>query len=209
MKISEIFMSIQGEGTESGLPTIIIRTAGCNLDCKWCDTKYASEGKEMPLSRILEKCNLYGIKRASITGGEPMIQEEIFDLIKELLKQKYNITIETNGSISLKKIPKKVRISMDIKCPSSGMENKMDYDNLEKIRKTDQIKFIIQNKKDYEFAKKIIKKYKLESKTNVIIQPEADSHFSKKIIDDLLRDRLNVRFGLQIHKIIWGDQKGR
>ena len=211
MKISEIFMSIQGEGTESGLPTIIIRTFGCNLDCKWCDTKYARKGKgrEMPISKILEKCNLYGIKRVSITGGEPLIQKDLLVLIKALLKRRYVVAVETNGSINIRKLPKKIRVSMDIKGPSSGMEDKMSYDNLRYIKMKDQVKFVIQNKKDYEFAKKIIKKYRLESRTNVIFQPEASSHFSKKLIDNILRDRLNVRFGLQIHKIIWGDQRGK
>jgi len=203
MKISEIFLSIQGEGIETGLPTIFIRLSGCNLKCSWCDTKENFNEKSMNIFQILKRCKEFKIKRVSITGGEPLVQkEECIELMKLLINNGFGIIIETNGSIDISNIPKKTIISLDIKCPSSKMQNKMFYNNLKFIRKNDQVKFVIGNKEDYKFAKRIIKKYRLETRTNVIFQPEYKSNFVKKLSENILKDKLEVRLGLQIHKII-------
>ena len=204
MKVNEIFLSIQGEGMESGLPTIFIRMSGCNLRCSWCDTKYAYyEGKEMELSKILEKCKKFNVKRVCITGGEPLIQkQECIKLTKQLLKEEFNVLIETNGSISISKIPKRAIISLDIKCPSSKMNKEISYDNLYLIKRRDQVKFIIGNNQDYNFAKKIINKFNLDDRTNVIFQPVYNK-LTKSLIKNILNDKLNVRLGLQLHKFIW------
>jgi 7-carboxy-7-deazaguanine synthase len=209
MKISEIFLSIQGEGIDSGLPTIFIRTSGCNLSCSWCDTKYAVYGKEMEISDILNKCKKLGVKRICITGGEPLLQFEIMKLISLLNRNKYAVSIETNGSIKINKMPSNVRISLDIKCPSSGMQDKIIYDNLKWIKSKDQVKFIIKNQKDYIFAKKQIKKYAIDKKTHVIFQPVYQSNYFKILAENIIKDKLNVRLGLQIHKFIWGNKKGK
>jgi len=210
MKINEIFLSVQGEGISLGLPTIFIRTTGCNLRCEWCDTKYAyHKGKEMKVSQILQRCKKFGFKRVCITGGEPLLQKkELVILTKLLIKNKFEIQIQTNGSLDIKGLPAESIIALDMKCPSSKMNDKMRYENLKLIKEKDAVIFIIGDKKDYQFAKKIIKKYKLERKTNVLLQPVyQNKKFTQTLIKNILKDRLRVRFGLQLHKIIWGANK--
>ena len=153
MKINEIFKSIQGEGILSGLPTIFIRASGCNLRCSWCDTKYAyHNGKELGLNDIFLILKKLGCKRVCITGGEPLLQKGSIGLINLLLKNKYLVSIETNGSKDISRIPSKVLISLDIKCPSSKQKSSMLFSNLRLLKQKDQCKFIIKGKKDYEYA---------------------------------------------------------
>jgi len=207
MKINEIFYSIQGEGLWTGLPNIFIRTTGCNLRCSYCDTKYAYfKGKNLTVENILEKIRQYRCKNVCITGGEPLLQEEIYDLIYELIKENYNVSIETNGSMNIEKLYsiKKLLISLDMKCPSSNMENRNLYENINYLRKKDQLKFIINDKKDYVFAKQIIMDYKPDC--NIIFQPVWETD-PKKLANWVISDKLDVRFGLQLHKVLWGDQK--
>ncbi|MFH1462056.1 MAG: radical SAM protein [bacterium] len=209
MKINEMFLSIQGEGIQSGLPTFFIRTTGCNLRCSYCDTKYAYyKGKEMSIKEILNKVQNQPYKRICLTGGEPLLQSDAKILINELIKKGYSIDIETNGSISLKSFPKSKLIlySMDIKCPSSKETKKMIFNNISFLNKKDQIKFIIKTKEDYNFAREIIKKYKLIDKINIIFQPVGGIK-AKWMVEKILSDRLNARIGLQIHKVIWKTNK--
>ena len=209
MKINEIFYSIQGEGRWTGLPNIFIRVTGCNLRCSFCDTKYAYfDGKEMPIEDIMKDVSKYPCKKVCITGGEPLLQEQTIELIDSLIKEKYHISIETNGSKSLKNIvnKKNLMISMDIKCPSSNMNEKMKFDNISLLREKDQLKFVIKNKDDYEYAKKIIKKYK--PICPIYFQPVWGTD-PKIIIDWIKKDDLNVKLSLQLHKIIWGDKRAR
>jgi len=209
MKINEIFYSIQGEGKEAGLPTIFIRTTGCNLRCLFCDTKYAYEnGEELATNQIVEKIKKYKCKNICITGGEPLIQKDLMALVDNLLKKDYNILIETNGSISLKQITNKknLSISCDVKCPSSRMHEKNCFGNIKILDKKDQLKFVISNKKDYDYAKKIIQKH--SPRCMVFFQPNWKKD-PKKLADWILTDNLDVKLSLQIHKIIWGDVRGR
>lgn len=212
IKINEIFKSIQGEGIYTGLPTTFIRTTGCNLRCSWCDTKYAYfGGREMTLDQILDKCRKLEVKNICLTGGEPLIHgDRSKELIKLLIKEGYEVLIETNGAFNISNLSKEAIISLDIKCPSSGMSDKMLYKNLDLLKMKDQVKFIIDDMKDYNFAKDIVKKYKLEGKTNIIFQPvyKEDTKFIQSLIKKLLVDKLQVRIGLQLHKIIWGNKKG-
>jgi len=209
MKINEIFYSIQGEGRWTGLPNIFIRVTGCNLRCSFCDTKYAYfDGKEMPIEDIMKDVSKYPCKKVCITGGEPLLQEQTIELIDSLIKEKYHISIETNGSKSLKNIvnKKNLMISMDIKCPSSNMNEKMKFDNISLLREKDQLKFVIKNKDDYEYAKKIIEEYK--PICPIYFQPVWGTD-PKIIIDWIKKDDLNVKLSLQLHKIIWGDKRAR
>jgi 7-carboxy-7-deazaguanine synthase len=212
IKINEIFKSIQGEGIESGLPTIFIRTTGCNLRCAWCDTKYAyNRGEEMTITEIIDRCGKLAVKRICLTGGEPLINgKKVIELVKRLIKQGFSVSIETNGSVDVSVLPKKAMVSLDIKCPSSKMCENMLYENLDFLKKKDQVKFIISDLKDYNFAKKIVKKHKLENKTNVIFQPvfKKDRRFVKDLVDLILKDELKIRVSLQLHKIIWGNKRG-
>lgn len=208
MKINEIFYSVQGEGKWTGLPNIFIRTTGCNLRCSFCDTTYAYDiGKEMSIDEIMKNISKYLCKYVCITGGEPLLQNETLELIDTLTKNNYKVCLETNGSVSLKDIEdkKSLMISLDIKCPSSNMHEKMCLENVSLLKKHDQLKFVIGNKKDYYYAKKIIHDYK--PVCPVFLQPVWGTN-PKNLADWILNDRLDVKLGLQIHKIIWGDRKG-
>lgn len=210
MKINEIFLSVQGEGISQGRPTIFVRTSGCNLRCTWCDTKYAyTAGREMPIAQILEKCRKYPVKRVCLTGGEPLLQKkDCLALINHLLREKYEISIEAGGAVSIFGLPTPVFVSLDIKCPASKMSERMRYNNLKYIRSQDQVKFVIADDRDYRFAKKVVAKYKLDQKTNVIFQPVYGTKFTQDLAESILRDGLDVRFGLQLHKVIWGEKRG-
>jgi 7-carboxy-7-deazaguanine synthase len=208
MKINEIFYSIQGEGKWSGLPNIFIRTTGCNLRCSFCDTKYAyDDGKEMKIDEIIKEISKYPCKYVCVTGGEPLFQNDMPNLLDSLLKRKYWICLETNGSINIENIvdKKSLMISLDIKCPSSNMHEKMYLENLSVLKKDDQLKFVIGDKVDYDYAKKIIQKYK--PICTVFFQPVWETN-AKQLAEWILNDELNVKLGLQIHKIIWGDKRG-
>ncbi len=208
MKINEIFYSIQGEGKWTGLPNIFIRTSGCNLRCSFCDTTYAyDDGKEMSIDEISSQISKYPCKYICITGGEPLLQKEILDLIDFLIKRKYKICIETNGSMSIKKLSNKKSLmtSLDIKCPSSNMHERNSFENISLLRKNDQLKFVIKDKKDYNYAKKIIDKYK--PICTVFFQPVWGID-PVTLTEWIIHDRLDVKLGLQLHKIVWGEKRG-
>jgi 7-carboxy-7-deazaguanine synthase len=208
MKIHEIFYSIQGEGTWTGIPNIFLRTTGCNLRCSFCDTTDAYEqGKEMNIREILNEIKKFPCPFICITGGEPLLQKDIMKLINNLLQKRYKVSIETNGSIDIKRLARKktVMISLDIKCPSSGMQQQMDLNNLLLLSKKDQLKFIIKNKEDYVYAKGILKKY--NPSCTVFFQPVWGTSL-KKLSSWILADGLQVQLGVQLHKIIWGEKKG-
>lgn len=206
MKICEMFRSIQGEGKLIGVPTYFIRSIGCNLDCAWCDTKYSFDGgMDMSIEEIVESTR--GEKHICITGGEPLIQKEFPELLSKLLDAGKHITIETNGSISLKDIPDSdnILISMDIKCPSSKMTDRMDWNNLALLKPKDQLKFVLADEADYEFAVDIVRKYK--PNTEIIFSPVGGLDV-RSIAERVVESGLDVRVLLQLHKIIWGNKKG-
>jgi 7-carboxy-7-deazaguanine synthase len=209
--VSEIFYSIQGEGLHQGLPTIFIRLAGCNLSCTWCDTAYARDfesGKAMKLSEIIKEIKKYSADYVCITGGEPLLQKQVKALIHQLLKLSYNVDIETNGSVSLKNTPlenENLFVSMDIKCPSSGMEQKMEFSNISLLRYRDQLKFVIKDLNDYEYAKNIINNYK--PVCNIVFMPVYGVD-PNMIAMQLLKDGLKARVLIQLHKLILGERIG-
>ena len=213
MKVCEIFYSIQGEGELAGYPTIFIRLTGCNLRCRYCDTEYAFyEGKEMGIDDIIERIKGYRSRYVCITGGEPLLQREVLDLMETLLEDGYIVSLETNGSISLEDVCMRLGkygdnfiISMDIKCPSSGMSERMRLENIDLLRENDQLKFVVLDEDDYNYAKDIISRYRPRCK--IIIQPVWGTDV-RKIAELMLKDGLQARLSLQIHKIIWGDRRG-
>ena len=213
MKVSEIFYSIEGEGIEIGRPEIFIRLAGCNLRCSWCDTKYALEnGKDMSIGEIVEEVGKYPCKNVSITGGEPLLQKkDLLELIKQLKALGYWIQINTNGTVFCKEIFRLADlISMDCKCPTSGM--KSDFNVLKKTLKLfepkSQFKFIISNKTDYDYAKKVVSSF-LQGASRIIFQPEWDNRkFIKKMVELTKSDGVSARIILQQQKVIWGTRKG-
>ncbi len=210
LKINEIYHSIQGESSYSGLPCVFVRLTYCNLRCSYCDTEYAFyEGKDMSIKQIIKKINSYKCNLVEITGGEPLLQKNCINLINELEKNNKKVLIETGGSLSIQNISKKTHIILDLKCPSSNMENKNLWENLDYIKKTDEIKFVVGNKVDYEWTKNIIKKYDLENKCHLLISPVYDKIDNEKIINWILKDNLKIRFQIQLHKEIWDkDKKG-
>lgn len=205
LKVNEIFKSIQGESTYAGLPCTFVRLAGCNLRCTYCDTNYAYyEGKEISDEDIIAKIDEYGVKCVEFTGGEPMLQEETPNLIKTLLDKGYNVLIETNGSICIGCLDKRLNIIMDYKTPKSGMSERMRPKNFEFLKPTDQIKFVLMDESDYIWAKDIILENKLTDKfEHVLMSPAYGELSPKDLVEWVLKDDLHVRVQLQIHKYIW------
>ena len=204
IKINEIYLSVQGESTHTGLPCIFIRLTGCNLRCSWCDTAYAfHEGKNMSIDEILQKVENFGIHLVEITGGEPLMQDNVYTLMRKLIKKGYKVMLETGGSISLERVPKDVIKIMDLKCPGSGEQEKNNLDNLKLLLPHDEVKFVILDKKDYEWSRDIIKRYKINETAHILISPVFDKLELKEIVKWILEDRLPVRLQTQLHKIIW------
>lgn len=212
MKINEIFFSIQGEGVHIGLPTVFVRLFACDLRCSWCDTMYAVEGKdfeEMSLEQVLGNIVKYSCKRVCITGGEPLIQKkDVTRLTETLVDMDYTVVLETSGH----KEPPDIFnndsciISMDCKCPSSGMHEKMDFSLFSKLKQKDQLKFVIQNESDYEYSLDVLKSIRTEA--SVIFQPVYGSRLgwlTEKVMES---GNDSIRVLPQLHKLIWGEKRG-
>lgn len=205
MKICEMFRSIQGEGLTMGCLTYFIRTSGCNLSCIWCDTKYSQEdGEEVSLDDILE--TVKDDRHICLTGGEPLLQEEIYELMEALLSRGKIIDLETNGSIDLSNVPKdpNLMISMDIKCPSSEMEERMLLSNIPLLKPTDQLKFVIGEEGDFEYALNFLEEN--EVNCNVIFCPVGGMDI-EPLAEEVIERRLDVRVLPQLHKMIWGNKR--
>ena len=207
LRVNEIFKSIQGESSYAGIPSVFVRLTGCNLRCSYCDTTYAyDEGAEMSVNEILSTIKGYGCKNVCITGGEPLLQSSIIKLIDLLKKSHYKIFVETGGSINIDILPKAVTRIMDIKCPDSGMDKEMDWDNIDRLKSSDEVKFIILSKKDYEWAKRITRKYKLTGRAQILFGVAYGRMKPKTLAGWILKDNLEVRFQLQLQKYIWPDK---
>jgi len=205
MKVSEIFLSLQGEGTDMGLPTVFLRLTGCNLRCSYCDTRYAFyDGKEMSDSEIIDKISEFNCNRVCITGGEPLLQD-IYPLCKALKFKGFHIKLETNGSMPLKCKYFDI-IDMDIKTPSSGESERMIFSNIKRLRKRDELKFVISNREDYEYSKGIIERF--EPECNVIFQPSYNVLSLRDLAEWIIADKVNARLGIQLQKLLWGERRG-
>ncbi len=204
LKVNEIYYSIQGESTKAGLPCIFIRLTYCNLRCKYCDTEYAFfEGKDLTIDQILDEVRKIECNLIEITGGEPLVQLESIELMKTLCDNGYDVLLETGGSLPINAIDPRVKIIMDLKCPSSGMLKKNYYENINYIKSGDELKFVIGSREDYEWSKKIINNYKLTDKCSVLFSVVFGELVPVKLVEWILNDKLNVRFQLQMHKFIW------
>lgn len=203
LKVNEIFFSIQGESTYAGRPCVFVRLTGCNLRCSYCDTQYAYvEGEHIEMASILERVSRFGCKLVEITGGEPLLQDRTPDLAREFIRNGYTVLVETNGSMDIGRLhPDCVRI-VDMKCPSSGMHEKNDLANLQRLTMTDELKFVIGDKEDFEFAKELLGLIRKPLCT-INFSPVFGSISPSELADWILRDRLPVRLNMQIHKIIW------
>ena len=210
VSINEIFHSIQGEAKNSGKPTVFIRTAGCPFRCTYCDTEYAfTEGKQVKISEIISKVKSYDSNYVTVTGGEPLAQTNIKVLLTTLLENSFKVSLETSGLVDICDVPQDVEIVMDIKTPSSKENHKNIKSNLSLIKNNDVLKFVIGNKSDYEWSKKYIIENNLTLFKNIYFSPVHENLELSEIADWILRDRLNVTLQLQLHKYIWGDERGR
>ncbi len=208
MRVSEIFRSLQGEGVLIGTPTVFIRTVGCNLECSWCDTEYAREGgEELSVEQIMAELEKQETQFICLTGGEPLMQKDAVKLMDKLVDKCYHVTLETNGSLPLEDVPcsENMLISMDIKCPSSGMEERMLMSNIELLSPADQLKFVVADIDDLLYAEGILKSYEVRS--NVVFTPVGGMEL-EPVARFVLSRKINARVLPQLHKLIWGDRKG-
>jgi 7-carboxy-7-deazaguanine synthase len=211
MKVCEIFTSIQGESTFAGLPCTFIRLSGCNLRCVYCDTKYSyDEGVEMEIGAIMGQVESVGVRLVEITGGEPLLQGKATNaLIGELLNRGHEVLVETNGSMDIRDLDKRATIILDMKTPGSGMSHKMEMTNLDLIKNSDELKFVMSSRDDYEWSKKIISHYGLEERCEVLLSPAFGRLHPRELAAWIIEDRLRVRLNIQIHKYIFSPGERR
>ena len=204
LRISEIFHSIQGESTQAGRPCSFVRLAGCNLRCAWCDTAYAFEGGvEMTVGEIVDKVLSHGTRLVLVTGGEPLSQPPVHGLLGALLDRGMEVMIETGGSLDIGGVDPRVRIVMDLKCPGSGMEPRNRWENLPFLKPSDEIKFVIRDRADYEWARRVLSEHDLAGRCAVLFSPVSGVLENRFLAEWILEDRLEVRLQIQIHKEIW------
>jgi len=204
MKINEIFKSIQGESSYAGLPCVFVRTTGCHLRCRWCDTEYAfHKGLEHSVESILQVVRSFGCRFVELTGGEPLLQKESPLLVKTLLNEGFQVLVETSGSLPINQIDPRAVIILDIKCPGSGMDHATLWENLACLKDRDEVKFVIADRADYEWAKGILKQYLILRDKIIYFSPVFGQMPAKELAEWILEEKLPVRFQLQMHKYIW------
>jgi 7-carboxy-7-deazaguanine synthase len=207
LRVNEIFYSIQGESSYAGRPCVFVRLTGCNLRCSYCDTRYAyDEGQYLNIDEIIAQVTSYHCRLAEITGGEPLLQKETPHLIHRLLDKSFEVLLETNGSFDISPIDERCVKIVDIKCPSSGEEKKNDLENLKRLCAKDEIKFVIGNREDYEYAKNIMSRVKKDNPEMKppLLSPVYGLIAPKVMAEWILADHIDVRMNIQLHKIIWG-----
>ena len=203
--LTEIFSSVQGESSSSGMPTVFVRLSGCNLRCTWCDTTYSfKRGQKHTIQEIISFIQESGLQYVCITGGEPLLQKPVYSLMKELCSLGYKVSVETGGSLCIGMISPQVVTILDIKCPGSGMSHKNLYSNLGRLRAHDEIKFVIKDRSDYDFAVGVCKEFSLFSRqVPALFSPVFEDLDPQELIKWILEDQLPVRLNLQTHKYIW------
>ena len=209
LKVFEIFHSLQGETSRFGLPTVFVRLTGCPMRCSYCDTDYAfSGGSNMSLEAILAKVSEFGTKYVTLTGGEPLAQKAAFTLLNQLCDSGYSVSLETGGAIDITNVDQRVSIILDIKTPASNEAENNRWDNLALITAKDEIKFVLCNRADYDWAKAKLGELNLTEKCPVLFSPSYYELQASDLAAWVLADKLNVRMQLQLHKILWGEKQG-
>ena len=210
LRVTEIFCSIQGESTYTGIPTVFIRLTGCPLRCQYCDTTYAfAGGKWLTIGEIMEEVTRFALKHVTLTGGEPLVQKNSLALLSGLCDKKFTVSIETSGALDVSLIDPRVMKVMDIKTPGSGENEKNILKNFKYMRKNDQVKFVICSRPDYLWAKDFVREYELIHLCEVLFSPSFDQLSPRQIAEWMLEDRLPVRLQIQLHKLLWGNERGR
>jgi 7-carboxy-7-deazaguanine synthase len=205
LTINEIFHSIQGESTHAGRPCVFVRLTACDLRCSWCDTPYAFyEGRKMSVEDVVGRVRDYGCDLVEITGGEPLLQQEVFPLMERLMAEGRTVMLETGGHVSVDRVPEAVIRIIDVKCPGSGEAAKNHWPNLDRLRSTDEVKFVIKDRADYEYARDVVATHRLAGRCAAILfSPVHGVQDAKELAEWVLADRLPVRVQLQTHKYIW------
>lgn len=205
LTVNEIFYSIQGESTRAGRPCVFVRLTACDLRCSWCDTGYAfHEGRKMSIDDVLEQVGRFQCPTVEITGGEPLLQEDVYELMDRLLAQRRTVLLETGGHRPVTRVPPAVIKIVDVKCPGSGEADRNDWDNLQRLAPHDEVKFVIKDRADYEFARRVIGQHELAARcAAVLLSPVHAVMDPKALAEWMLEDRLPARLQLQLHKYIW------
>ena len=204
MRVTEIFHSIQGESTFAGQPCVFVRLTGCPLRCTWCDTEYAFYGGSgQSIEQILAKVESYGCRLVEVTGGEPLAQPESLTLITRLCERGFDVLIETSGAIDTAAVDARAHVILDVKCPGSGMSDRMHWPNLDRLTWKDEVKFVLTDRSDYDWACHVLAQYELASRCPVLMSPVFGSLDVRQLAEWILADRLPVRLQLQLHKLIW------
>jgi 7-carboxy-7-deazaguanine synthase len=205
LTINEIYISIQGESTYAGRPCVFVRLTACDLRCSWCDTPYAfHEGGKRSLDDILAEVDRLGCPLVELTGGEPLLQEGVYALMESLLSRGHRVLLETGGHRSTERVPEAVVTILDVKCPGSGESHRNEWSNLERLRPHDEVKFVLKDRADYDFAREVLAKFQLDSRVSAIHFSPVHGVLDPKVLSEwVLQDRLPVRVQLQLHKYIW------
>ncbi|PPD20354.1 MAG: 7-carboxy-7-deazaguanine synthase QueE [Methylomonas sp.] len=210
LRITEIFYSLQGESNSVGLPTVFIRLTGCPLRCNYCDTAYAfSGGQKMAITDIVLQTSRFGTSYVTVTGGEPLSQPGCLELLETLLDEGYIVSLETSGALDVSKVDSRVIKVMDLKTPGSGEAGKNLYSNIACLNIQDQVKFVIGDDNDYQWAKQMMRDFRLSERCQVLFSPVVPKQNPAELADKILVDRLPVRFQIQLHKILWGNVQGK
>lgn len=209
LKITEIFYSLQGEALNVGLPTVFVRLTGCPLRCDYCDTAYAFTGGEwMNTEAIISEIKQYKTSHITVTGGEPLAQKNCIGFLQQLCDLGYDVSLETSGAVLVDQVDKRVVKILDVKTPASNEESKNKFENFAYLRAEDQLKFVICDENDYLWSKQLIEQHQLEGKCEILFSPSYEQLEAVTLADWILRDQLNVRFQVQLHKYLWGDKPG-
>jgi 7-carboxy-7-deazaguanine synthase len=209
LKIHEIFYSLQGESSRVGLPTVFVRLTGCPMRCVYCDTAYAfSGGSNMEISDILAKVADYGTKYVTVTGGEPLAQKGCLVLLQQLCDAGYSVSLETGGAIDISPVDKRVSVILDVKTPDSGEVENNVWGNLEHLKQTDEVKFVLCSRADYDWAKEVLNQHHISEKCPVLFSPVYSQINPTDLAGWVLEDKLPVRMQVQLHKILWGEKPG-
>ena len=208
LKINEIYYSVQGESTHAGRPCVFIRLTYCNLRCTYCDSEYTFyEGKDMEITHIMNEIKQWDCNLVEVTGGEPLFQDKCINLLNELVNSNYEVMLETGGSLSISDVPKKVIKIVDFKCPSSAMEKKNLWSIVEDLQPNDEVKFVIGNREDFDWAKDRIAEYSLDKICTLLFSPTFEKIDPQLMVEWILAENLPVRMQMQMHKMIWSPDK--
>ncbi len=210
LRITEIFLSLQGESRSVGLPTVFVRLTGCPLRCGYCDTAYAFQGGEwMEMDIVLARVGEFGVHHVTVTGGEPLAQRACLPLLTRLCDAGYEVSLETSGALDLAGVDSRVSKVMDLKTPGSGECARNLYSNLDQLGPQDQLKFVLCSREDYDWAREQISRHALVGRCEILFSPSRDQLEATALADWIVADRLPVRFQIQLHKYLWGDEAGR